>query len=179
MRKIKRLWFWNSWIFFSLLQLVCLNMGIICIEEVFKANVTCEIERVSFIRITEVAPVMSYTFTVLRNTAVTTVQLWWYLSNFSRNWNKSLSDQLFFSITDFVESSNLCKMQWELNINWFATFLIFFCMPFFLPRKTFAPSDIMPIVSGKSELSSTMWEWELSSLIEEFNFQIYVLWIRS
>ena len=35
----------------------------------------------------------------------------------------------------------------------------------------FALLDVMPIINGKSELSSTMWEWKLSSLID------WLIWI--
>ena len=70
----------------------------------FKANWNCEIQRVPLLELAE---------------------LWWYLNSFATNWNKSFSDLLFFSISDFVESWNLWEMQWELNINRFATSLIF------------------------------------------------------
>ena len=109
-----------------MLQLIVVwTWALYALRRFFKANLTHEIQHVLFIWITEVVPVIPNTFTVSQNIAVTTAELWWYLNIFSRNWNKSFSDLLFFSITVLVESWNLCGMQWELDINWFAASLIF------------------------------------------------------
>lgn len=142
------------------------------VRRFLKANRTCEIQLVLFTRTTEVAPVVPNIFTLSWNTAVTAAELWWYVNSFSRNRNKSFRNLLFFSITVFVESCNLCDMQWELNINLFAASLIFLCTPFCLHHRALGLSSMAKL--SYHQLYENFLHWFVN-----FKFKICALWIGS